>query len=83
MKLDIAGLRGMHPDGDLQPSDVVAAAYDRIARDPLEPVWISLVQREMTLALAKRGARLLKTVRTESRYALEDQRPAKPGLVRV
>ncbi len=37
----------------MKPSERVEQAYDRIAREPLAPVWISLVPREAALARAR------------------------------
>ncbi len=37
----------------MKPSEHVEQAYDRIAREPLAPVWISLVPREAALARAR------------------------------
>ena len=35
-----------------RPSQTIAAVYDRIEAEPLNPVWISLVPREAALAMA-------------------------------
>ncbi len=53
MRLDIAGLRELYQSGGAKPSDVVAAIYDKIQAQPLNPVWISVVPRETALARAR------------------------------
>jgi allophanate hydrolase len=53
MRLDIASLREVYSQRTAEPSDVVAAVYDRIAGEPLAPTWISLVPRETALARAR------------------------------
>ena len=52
MRLDIGTLRSLYDSGEACPSDVIASVYDKIA-GALEPVWISLVPREMALARAR------------------------------
>ncbi len=37
----------------MKPSERIEQAYDRISREPLAPVWISLVPRETALARAR------------------------------
>src|SRR4051812_23365367 len=54
MRLDLGALRELYKSGAAQPSDVIAAVYDRIAAGPLEPVWISLVPREKAIARARK-----------------------------
>ena len=51
--LNMGALRKLYRAGTARPTDVVAAVYDRILSGPLEPVWISLVPRERSLALAR------------------------------
>lgn len=53
MRLDIVGLRELYQTGGAKPSDVVAAIYDKIQSQPLNPVWISVVPRETALARAR------------------------------
>lgn len=53
MKLDIAGLRELYQSGGAKPSDVIAAIYDKIQSQALNPVWISVVPRETALARAR------------------------------
>ncbi len=51
--LHLAALRELYRSGAARPSDVVARIYDAISREPLKPVWISLVGRETALARAR------------------------------
>jgi allophanate hydrolase len=51
--LNLGALRELYRSGDASPSDVVAQIYDSIGREPLEPVWISVVPREVALAQAR------------------------------
>ena len=53
MKLTIDALRALYDTGNAKPSDVVAEIYDRIGRETMQPVWISLVSRETALARAR------------------------------
>ncbi len=53
MKLTIDALRSLYSSGNAKPSDVVAEMYQRIGREPHQPVWISLVPREKALARAR------------------------------
>jgi allophanate hydrolase len=50
--LSIGSLRARYLSGRASPVDVVTAIYDRIEAQPLNPVWISLVPREIALELA-------------------------------
>jgi allophanate hydrolase len=52
MKLDLGSLRALYSSKQAQPSEVIAAVYDRIAAGPTKPIWISLVPREEALARA-------------------------------
>jgi allophanate hydrolase len=54
IKLDLGSLRELYKSGDATPADVIAMVYDRIAREPLEPVWISMASREHSLARARK-----------------------------
>jgi allophanate hydrolase len=54
IKLDLGSLRELYKSGDATPTDVIATIYDRIAQEPLEPVWISVVSREQSLARARK-----------------------------
>jgi allophanate hydrolase len=49
--LSIASLQAAYADG-ARPVDVIAHAYDRIAAQTANPIWISLVPRERALAAA-------------------------------
>ena len=51
--LNLGALRDLYRSGAVRPTDVVARIYDSISREPLEPVWISLVARETALARAR------------------------------
>jgi len=51
--MDIAALHAAYAVGQESPEGWVAAIYDRIEREGLRPVWISLVPREQALARAK------------------------------
>ncbi|MGO9259802.1 MAG: allophanate hydrolase [Bryobacteraceae bacterium] len=51
--LNLGSLRELYRTGAARPSDVVAQIYESISREPLEPVWISLVPREGALAKAR------------------------------
>jgi allophanate hydrolase len=50
--LNLGALRARYASGQARPADVVAEIYDRLAGEPLNPVWISLVPRETALARA-------------------------------
>jgi allophanate hydrolase len=50
--MDIAALHAAYAAGQASPASVVAEVYDRIERDGLRPVWISVVPREQALARA-------------------------------
>jgi allophanate hydrolase len=56
--LDLTTLRSAYDRGELSPSDLVNAVYDRVARRGDDHVWIHLVPREDALA---RAAALEKT----------------------
>jgi len=53
VKLTMDALRALYESGNAKPSDVVAEIYDRIGRETMQPVWISLVSRETALARAR------------------------------
>ncbi len=53
MRMDIAGLLESYRSGALSPSQVIASIYDKIEAAPLNPIWISVVPREASLARAK------------------------------
>jgi allophanate hydrolase len=40
--------------GTLKPSDAIASVYERVGAEPLQPVWIRVVDRETALARARR-----------------------------
>jgi len=52
MRLDFATLRSLYESGEASPSDVIASVYDKI-NGTVDPVWISLVPREIALARAR------------------------------
>lgn len=54
MELDLGSLRELYKSGRATPSDVIAAVYEKIASGPAEPVWISLVPREKSMARARK-----------------------------
>ncbi len=54
IKLDLGSLRELYKSGAAKPVDVIATVYDRIAQQPLEPVWISVASREQSLARARK-----------------------------
>ena len=54
LALNTGALRALYRSGEARPSDVVAALYDRIQAEPLQPVWISMVPREVALAQARK-----------------------------
>jgi allophanate hydrolase len=56
MKLDLASLREVYGAGKATPAEVIESVYDRIAAEPLAPVWISLVPRERALEQARKLA---------------------------
>ena len=51
--MDIAALHAAYAAGDQNPTCVVEGIYDRIEKEGLRPVWISLVPREQAIARAK------------------------------
>jgi len=53
VKLTIDALRALYDTGNAKPLTVVAEIYDRIGRETMQPVWISLVSRETALARAR------------------------------
>jgi allophanate hydrolase len=53
VKLTIDALRALYDTGNAKPPNVVAEIYDRIGREAMPPVWISLVSRETALARAR------------------------------
>ncbi len=50
--MDIAGLHAAYAMGQASPERVVAEIYDRLDREGLRPVWISVVPREQAVARA-------------------------------
>jgi allophanate hydrolase len=50
--MEIAALQSAYATAQATPEQVVAEIYDRIEREGLRPVWISLVPREQALARA-------------------------------
>jgi len=53
ISLDLTSLRSAYANG-LSPVDLINEIYDRIERDGLAPIWISLVEREVALQHAKK-----------------------------
>jgi allophanate hydrolase len=51
--MDIAALHAAYAAGDQNPTCVIEAIYDRIEKEGLRPVWISIVPREQAVARAK------------------------------
>ncbi len=47
--MDIAALQAAYATAQATPEQVIAEIYDRIEREGLQPVWISLVPREQAL----------------------------------
>ena len=54
IKLDLGSLRELYKSRAATPADVVAAVYDRLAAQPLAPVWISVAPREKALSRARK-----------------------------
>ncbi len=52
--LNLGALRDLYRSREARPSEVVAEVYRRISASPLEPVWISLVPREVAIARARK-----------------------------
>ncbi len=52
--LNLGALRELYRSREAKPSEVVAEIYRAIASGPLEPVWISLVPREVSLTRARK-----------------------------
>jgi allophanate hydrolase len=50
--VNLVELRTRYASGTAHPSDVVSEIYATICREPLNPVWVSIVQRESALARA-------------------------------
>ena len=50
--MDIAALHAAYAVGQDRPESVVASIYDQIEAHGLQPVWISLVEREQAVARA-------------------------------
>jgi allophanate hydrolase len=51
--MDITSLHKAYASGQLTPEAVINEIYDRINREGLRPVWITLVPREQALSTAK------------------------------
>ena len=54
MQLDLGSLRKLYKSGSATPSDVVSSVYEKLAAGPLDPVWISVVPREKSIARARK-----------------------------
>src|SRR5258708_37981149 len=54
IKLDLGSLGELYKTGAATPADVIATIYDRMAAQPLEPVWISVLPREKAIARARK-----------------------------
>ncbi len=52
--LNLGALRELYRSREARPSEVVAEVYRRIHAGPIEPVWISLVPREIAIARARK-----------------------------
>jgi allophanate hydrolase len=52
--LNLGALRELYRAREARPSEVIAEVYRRIHAGPLEPVWISLVPREIAIARARK-----------------------------
>ena len=52
--LNLGALRELYRSRAAKPSEVVAEIYRAIASGPLEPIWISLVAREVSLTRARK-----------------------------
>src|ERR1700691_229368 len=50
--MDIAALHAAYATGQVSPESVVAEIYDRLDREGVQPVWISGVSREQSIARA-------------------------------
>ena len=50
--MNIAALQAQYAAGQITPAETISKIYDRIAREGLHPIWISLVPREQALARA-------------------------------
>ncbi len=51
--MDIASLESAYSSGAVTPSAAIAEIYDRIEREGVQPVWITLVNREANLQRAR------------------------------
>jgi len=52
--LNLGALRELYRSREARPSEVVAEVYHRISAGPLDPVWISLIPRELAIARARK-----------------------------
>jgi allophanate hydrolase len=50
--LNLAALRARYASRQTKPTDVIAEIYTALAASPLDPVWVSLVPREIAMAAA-------------------------------
>jgi allophanate hydrolase len=50
--MTLAELRVRYASGKVRPSDIISELYATLSREPLNPIWISLVPRETALARA-------------------------------
>ena len=50
--LNLAALRGRYSSRKVRPTDVIAEVYAALAVEPLHPIWISLLPREVAMARA-------------------------------
>ena len=50
--MTFAELRTRYASGTARPSDVISELYATLARQPLHPIWISLLPRESAMARA-------------------------------
>ena len=80
IKLDLGSLRELYKSGDAHARGRDRDVYDRIAREPLEPVWISVVPREHALARRPQaGTRPARPRAPALRRAFCHQRQYRPG----
>jgi hypothetical protein len=54
IRRDLASLRDLYKSGKATPANVIAALYDRIGDEPMQPVWTGLVPREKALSKARK-----------------------------
>jgi allophanate hydrolase len=50
--LNLASLRARYASRQVRPTDIIAEVYSAIAAEPVNPIWISLLPREVAMARA-------------------------------